>query len=328
MAKNRAKTDDRHLVKYLLGELGEDEANQIEEEYFVNYPLVEQLRAVEEDLIEDYVQNRLSRKDRRTFEHGYLTTVERQERVRFARGFVAVLRKTSASVTVSTAEVPREPWWKAVSAWIRVNKLVFGLAIALLILAGAVGVILESAARLSNQLAQNERERDHLQAETAALRDQGQELEQKIAAQSEESVRLNSQLAELRQDLDAMRSRLAEANRADAGVRSFLLTSVLIRGIGQPPQILPVDSEARFARLRIRLQDDEYRRFLGEIATLGGEKMWAGRLIARRGPSGVLLSIQVPLEKVLGKDAILTVNGKKGAETGKLAEYIFRVVPR
>lgn len=74
------------LTAYLLGRLPLDEQAQIEEEYLANPELLDRLRAVERDLIDQYVRGELTDAD--TFERHYLNSPQRRERVEFARSLL------------------------------------------------------------------------------------------------------------------------------------------------------------------------------------------------------------------------------------------------
>ena len=56
------------LVRYLLGQLSEEEQEQIEEQYIGDGDFLDQLLVVEDDLIDDYVTGSLPAQDRLHFE--------------------------------------------------------------------------------------------------------------------------------------------------------------------------------------------------------------------------------------------------------------------
>jgi hypothetical protein len=119
-------TDER-IIAYLLEELPEEEAEQFEDECFAQESWPEQLKLVEEDLIDDYLRNELGPEQRRRFESNYLTTEARQERVGLAAALLRHVDETQAvaqepaavkepvtvekPVAVAPAVAPREPTW-------------------------------------------------------------------------------------------------------------------------------------------------------------------------------------------------------------------------
>src|SRR5215469_4390779 len=82
----RGQQDDR-LVQYLLGELSDEQRDQLETEYFVNSELHAELLALEDELIYAYIGGRLSPTQSASFERFFLQTPERRSRIEFARSF-------------------------------------------------------------------------------------------------------------------------------------------------------------------------------------------------------------------------------------------------
>jgi CHAT domain-containing protein len=79
--------DEETLIRYLLGDLPEDERLRIGEEYFASNELFDQLMAAERDLIDRYVQGELSFKQQEQLRKNYLTSRERLQKVTIAKSF-------------------------------------------------------------------------------------------------------------------------------------------------------------------------------------------------------------------------------------------------
>jgi CHAT domain-containing protein/tetratricopeptide (TPR) repeat protein len=86
-------------VRYLLGDLSEDESQRIEEKYFADSDLYDQLRAAERDLIDRYARGELSGADRQRFEDRFLNTPGRRDRVEFGVALNRYVSKLAASPT-------------------------------------------------------------------------------------------------------------------------------------------------------------------------------------------------------------------------------------
>lgn len=76
---------EEQLFRYLLGELPEEDMLKLEESYFLNNVLFDELQAAERDLIDLYVEGSLSLAQEYQFEHFFLSTTTRQEMLSFAR---------------------------------------------------------------------------------------------------------------------------------------------------------------------------------------------------------------------------------------------------
>ena len=93
---NNEHGNEQLLVKYLLGQLSREEELQVEEGYFVNDELHEELQAVEIDLIDRYVRNELSKDERERFEKRFLAAPDRVQDVMFAKTLKDYLSKPAA----------------------------------------------------------------------------------------------------------------------------------------------------------------------------------------------------------------------------------------
>ena len=77
--------EERRIIKYLLGQLSEEERAQVEERFFKDEEYEETLRSVENELIDEYVRGLLSDADRESFETFFLISARRRQKVKFAR---------------------------------------------------------------------------------------------------------------------------------------------------------------------------------------------------------------------------------------------------
>lgn len=71
--------------RYLLGESSEEESAAVERQYFRSEAAVDALAAAEDELIEDYLGNRLDPRERALFERGYLASPHHRRRVEVIR---------------------------------------------------------------------------------------------------------------------------------------------------------------------------------------------------------------------------------------------------
>jgi hypothetical protein len=76
---------ERMIREYLLGGISDEELDQIEEALFKDDGFYDEVRAVEDRLVEQYVRGRLSSEDRARFESRLLLTDTQRRQVTFAR---------------------------------------------------------------------------------------------------------------------------------------------------------------------------------------------------------------------------------------------------
>lgn len=79
---------DRDEIRlYLLGDLEDERRVQLEESLFSHPDLQDEIVAAEDDLIDDYLTETLNDQERLHFENHFSITVERQNKIQFARNF-------------------------------------------------------------------------------------------------------------------------------------------------------------------------------------------------------------------------------------------------
>jgi len=78
------------IKQYLLNTLSERDRIGFEIQYFEDDDLFQRLRMIEEELIMDYVYDRLTTSERRLFDEHYSVTPERRKRIEMARNWKRV----------------------------------------------------------------------------------------------------------------------------------------------------------------------------------------------------------------------------------------------
>src|SRR5262249_37041719 len=106
------KTDQDALwTSYLLGELGEEAQNRIEEQFFTDEDSYQQLLALEDELKYEYAQGGLTPQQRRAFEKRFLRSPEDHQKVAVAG---ALLNKAfDVRAAREHAAAPAIGWWQA-----------------------------------------------------------------------------------------------------------------------------------------------------------------------------------------------------------------------
>lgn len=107
------------LVRYLFGELSETEQEQLEEKYFSDDALLIELLAVEDQLIEDFLRDKLTADERRRFERGFLTVPCRRQKVEFAALARAAGEETRQTVRTLREEPNKTPWFFSIPAFFK-----------------------------------------------------------------------------------------------------------------------------------------------------------------------------------------------------------------
>jgi hypothetical protein len=328
---------DKTIIKYLLNELSADDQARFEEAYFSDGSLYEQVRALEEELIEDYVKGDLPRHEHRLFERHYLASDERRARIEAARELVQVCSPKSLAQTATDDRIEsklfslhsRLRWF---GEW-RLTQ-VFGVAAAFLLLL-ATGLVIELL-RLRGQLAA-------VSEESTAIARRAEESERRLVHEREQLTEERKQNADLREELENRNSQLDQLaqkrvlSRASNDQIAFLALTPGVRSIDKPDRAV-ISAQTSFVELRIELETQEAappRSYRAVVKTVdGGREIWAQEGIkSRRRKSVQYVAVRVPADrfKAAGaQDFMLTLGaltaGGKGYE--ELESLYFQVTAR
>jgi len=143
----RQRDDKQALMRdYLLGSLDGERLEQFEVRLLSDAQLRADLESAQDELIDDYAFDALSKKERKSFEQRFLLTPERAEKLRFARA----VKEYMAPASADRQELQPTPWWHTLLRHVQGHRLLASLAIAgcLVAVAGAVIIVVrEHAAR-------------------------------------------------------------------------------------------------------------------------------------------------------------------------------------
>ena len=123
---------DQTIQRYLLGDLPESEQITLEQRYFSDEQLFEQIVQVENELNDKYVRGLLPSATREQFEKHYLAHPKRRERASFAESLATKVgdRRLEVGKPVLT-----EPWIDRLWVFLRGPKLALAFSIAALSIA-------------------------------------------------------------------------------------------------------------------------------------------------------------------------------------------------
>lgn len=306
--EERIKTEQQ-MIRYLLGEMSIDEQVAIETGYFTDPEKFDMLQVVEQDLIEGYINNKLSASGRTKFEQHFLSTPARREQVRFFKTLSRALPFNPAVSAEMAAAAAQEPipaavyelrrqgqqisWWEVVIAPFRAHKLALGMsfAAALLVLAVAGSWLLMGTRR------QEERNLANLNP-PADQGNQAGELKQGNAAKSpgHDNQGNDNQGNDNQGNDNGSSSRPA----VKGVIASFYFTIPAgARGaveVGKiTPQVLRIPASADSVQLIFNHQDGPYPRYRVSLQTLAGKQLWTRTEVkTSRVKAGTSLALNVP----------------------------------
>jgi hypothetical protein len=311
-------------MQYLLGKLSDSEAALLEEKYFADDSVFDNIEIAEDELIDAYVRNRLSAEDRKQFETKLLGSERIAERVEFAR----LLSKSGFSRPVND-ESSKVSWWRGLfDSSLTPNPAMSGAVagVAFLIVLGIPGSLVWMQLR---------NESTRLALERAAIEQQKQQLAQEIADRQSKTNQLATDLQSakeqqerLQQQLQAMSEQLATTSRLStiSTIASTLLFPYSTRSPGQANELI-VRPSASTIELKLALEADEYKVYQATIKSAGNPNVFTRqRLRSRRSGQDRIIILQFPSGSVSSGEYSISVSGLTPSGTyDPVADYRVRL---
>jgi|GEM_PF-620041 len=319
--------------RYVLGELSEEGREQIERKLISRDDYFEELLIAEEDLVDDFVGERLAGPALAKFRHSFLSVPELRQDVKFAKALRRRAAEHAQHRTPRSGEERPPPFLAKILSFFR--QPVVGFALAALLIAVCAVVVWMAA--------QNRRLRgevEQLQARQTPQPTPQTELQVQLASERERVELLAAQLSrEQEQRADAER-KLEEAARQQAQPHRdrptgpavaavFTLTPGIIRGEGESLKKISLPLSGGRLLMRLDLAVDEYRSYRATLQTLDGQQLLSTpNLRARAGGGGKSIPFALPAARLTrGSDYQIILSGRTpdGAYED-VGTYYFRVV--
>jgi hypothetical protein len=322
---------EQQMIRYLLGELSIKDKLEMEMEYFTDPEIFDLLQAVEHDLIEGYVDGKLSPSGRLRFERSYLATPVRLERVRFFQTLATALPLESNESTLyqealyqeaihpaiyDTSELKKKTSiWELFLAPFRGPRLAFGISMAAAILIlGVVGVIriFETRTPVGQELTQNAPRPSTAQEKAN---------EEVPKDQPTPAIRIIEQPPEA----------LPTATPKTPVIASFVWTVPGIRSLASnAPRSIRIPPGNEMVQLTLNFPDlpaDRYSRFSASIENSAGKEIWRRSDIkASRVKSGSSMVLKVPANKFRnGAHSLMLSGNNSRGEWVDIREFYIRV---
>ena len=285
------------IRSYLLGELPESEQVTLEEKYFSDQQLFQQMVQVENDLVDKYACGLLSPEMRDRFEKYYMAHPQRCERARFAEALAA---KVDANAGVQALPV-KASWWDRFSAIMSGPQLALGFSIALLLFAVLAGWFFIETKRLRQELARIESER-------LTREERERELQRQVANEQSRAQKLSEEVERLQQGVAAP----SPSPERSSTFATLILTIGGTRSAdaGRTSN-LKISSETKQVRLELRLRENNYSAYKVAIQSADGNTIFTSRRLAvPNNKTNANLSLTIPASKFTSGDYIITLRGE------------------
>jgi hypothetical protein len=288
-----APYNEELIVQYLLGELTEEQRVEIEDHAFQDQQYMQNILAVESDLIDEYVRGEVPRDRLQKFDRHFLASDERLRKVEFARALATVASESQAAeaarpVSAKTPVVRQG----SLLAFLRGFSIrafspatAFSMAVALVLVIGAAWLIRDRL-RLRAQVGQLSAQR---QAQEARQRELEKQVADERARGDELAARVEQERKEARESVAPTAQRERQQLVAPASPATLVALSLLpgLSRAGNAPPALVISPAVRTVRLQVGVDpEDDYRSFGVELRTLGGQRIWSHENLSPRATRG------------------------------------------
>ncbi|HLM61158.1 MAG TPA: hypothetical protein VK308_10155 [Pyrinomonadaceae bacterium] len=315
------------IRQFLLGDLPESERIELEDAFLGDEQLFEQIEDGENDLVDDYVGERLGALERKLFENYYLALPENRAKVETARVMRRGLQnqKTEA-VNVAVAETSAEKpasFWQSIQNFFASGALVpvAGFAV-LLFLIGGLWLAFRSQPNndivysptpaptiISASPTPNPTPETNFNSPVNTNRispSVSPTVQRDVNAAPRETPRTI-------EPKDNVRPTPRKTPPAQSTVTLALITG-LVRGDGAANKLV-LPKNAGQVRLTFDLPAKKYKEIEARIETIAGEKIWNGKIKQ----SGGRAALNLPAKLFADEDYLLIVSGAD--EAGKRADF-------
>jgi hypothetical protein len=299
MRMKKQAVDAQILIRYLLGEMSEGEQMALEEKYFGDASLFEQLQDAEDELIHRYVNNELPAPQRRLFEQHLLARPWKRDKVKLAQALKIYVAKAQGPQRAATAAFNEK-----IISWLRSFTLKPALAWPFAV---AMAAMIFFSARLFFEAKDLQTQ---LEAAQLAFQQREQELLQQAETQREQNKALTGQLHNEQDQRAALESQMGQSQRLP-------LTISLVPGASRSsPETaqqnrLQIGPEVQLVRLQLHAGSAAlYENFRFVLETAAGDTLLTQhRLSAQPTAKGRAVIVSVPASMLSVDDYLITLYG-------------------
>jgi hypothetical protein len=333
-------TTEEMMARYLLGAASDSECVEVEDRFLRDAEFLTHLRAIEYDLMDDYLRGEMPKRDRSQFEKQLQSSQVRMDRITRARRVTSKLDRLASDSMLNAAIEPqgaqpaptgaqttRIVWGRRIAFWFSQPRLAlqYGFAaIAVLLMLGGLWALNDLRASRDNLVKLNA-ERDSLKKNEIELHRQ---LAAQQAQQEQQAARMQKELDEQRARGARLQAEMKQLSSRPAFDESFValaLTPGIDRGPSNAPRKLAIPKGIRGVKLQLELGPaSNYRTYRAEIATPGGPQVWSqSGLQPTNTEYGRFVTLVIPARALEASEYELTLQGVTAEGKSEVAGYYY-----
>lgn len=269
------RQQDGKIRRYWLGQLSSDDMARFEEDYFADNRLFERMNMVKEELIDDYLFDRLDEENRRCFDDHFLKPAKHREHVETINALIEKLKsmpQTTPSMAVdSSTQKVLEPasFWQFWIGWLTPAKALVGAFVVLLLFS------LTLTAWLFVKYRHTKQERDQLLTEKYIHEAELKRVIAELKSKDQTNLALSPSPAYVTTPKPSVRPKVlpprsTKPSRFD--VFATLLPDMSGRGATRDDKKVEITPDAQRLWLALKVNDARsYRRYRAEVKTASGQ---------------------------------------------------------
>lgn len=313
------------LRQYLLGMIDEKQQNEIEERYFADDEFFENMLAAEDELVEAYVSDKLTRRERKRFDECLLPNPRWRQKIETIRALQHVVNEKKTRVAPEKIGLLQRigDWWHEFRANLLEQKAVVGLAYATVLV-----LLVLISVWIGRQLQNFQHKIANLESEQSELAQQGEQLRQQLVQQTESTNQYAERLEQEKQQRLKLEQLLDKMKPQPAPMLAFALEPGLLRD-AESQRRLVIPSNVQSVRFDLIVEaGNGFQNYLVSIKTVEGDEVYSqSGMIAQKAAGGQSLNLNLPTIAFPTEDYILTLSGITPEGTSEiLHRYFFSVV--
>ena len=317
-------------IRYLLDDLSDAERSRVEQQFFTDDQVFEELEIAEDELIDRYVRTELSPDETRRFEK-LLVSPRLSERVELARILAQKVPPPPPKPVPTPDPVPKpdppRPWWKHLFEFASLSpgyRVAFAGALALLLVSVPIFFMLKRSRDESRRLAaeqQQREERRRIEEQTPGNEKPGGSPEQ---AKEDEKEQLQPPKEYPQKPEEPRRPVVGSA------IPYFLNPTTGTRSGGNTANTIRIKKGVSEYELSLNVSSGDYSRYNARLENADGNEIShhnSLRPVPRRG--GKYIRYPIPANELSPGTYNVHVDGiTESGQVENFNDYLFRVVAR
>jgi hypothetical protein len=323
---------DKLINRYLLGDLSDEECEQLEERFFADDQHFSQMLDSEDELLDRYVSGDIPAPERQRFEEHVLKTPRARQRLEVYRMLLHPLPGEPAPGSDSAKQEAATPGWLRHLLPKRLPRLTlqFSLtALAAVLLAGTVWLFYRSTPAPDDSRKSAAREVPPQPERTPPPQVNGQRpAEQELRAETQDRPATPQEATPVKTGKQAEPGRKSEPRPRAAQLSTAIPTIRLVAGLRRGTEAMPslvVPSNAKFVRLVLDVGNEAEGSNRASLSRNNREEVWSVSPLTLPPGDAKVLTLQPPARLVTPGDYLLKLQSATGDTITDLDYYYFRV---